>query len=87
MQEIDYADIVFIGYGGGLFATTSGPDAQRWSAHSAEELIAKLDHAGIDRARLYLIVPEAPTCPDHALSAKDANAFLLILGNSVRRGT
>ncbi|MFD1295305.1 hypothetical protein ACFQ4Q_01490 [Lysobacter gummosus] len=45
---------VFIGYGGGLFATVMG-GKQSWGARTPAELIAKLDACGVDRARLELI--------------------------------
>lgn len=80
-------DTVFIGYGGGLFATTWGPDPLRWSAHSPDELIAKLDAAGIARARLSLILADDLSCPDHALGQRDAAAFAALLGGDAPRGS
>jgi hypothetical protein len=77
-------DRVFIGHGNGLFATTR--DRKIWRANAATELIAKLDADGIDRKRLYLIVPDGPTCPDHALGDRDVAAFVELLGNEVKRG-
>lgn len=72
-------DTVFIGYGGGLFATVMGGE-QMWGARTPAELIAKLDASGIDRARLELIEADDLCCPDHALHPRDAQAFRAILG-------
>jgi hypothetical protein len=72
-------DTVFIGYGGGFFATVWG-GKQSWGARTPAELIAKLDASGIDRARLELIEGDRFSCPDHALDSKDAQAFRAILG-------
>jgi len=82
----EHDDTVFIGYGGGLFATTWGPDPMTWGAHTPSELIAKLDADGIDRKRLELIVSDDLCCPDHALSARDAAAFAELLDSDVPRG-
>lgn len=72
-------DTVFIGYGGGLFATVMG-GKQSWGARTPAELIAKLDASGVDRARLELIEADRLSCPDHALDPRDAKAFREILG-------
>lgn len=77
-------DTVFIGYGGGLVAMMRG--GKIWGAPTPEELIAKLDAEGIDRKRLYLIVPDDLCCPDHALNPRDAAAFIELLGDDVERG-
>ncbi len=71
-------DTVFIGYGGGLFATVTG-GKQSWSARTPAELIAQLDASGIDRSRIELIEADQLTCPDHALSLRDAEVFRAIL--------
>lgn len=71
-------DTVFIGYGGGLFATVMG-GKQSWGARTPAELIAQLDASGIDRSRIELIEADRLTCPDHALDLRDAEAFRAIL--------
>ena len=76
------SDTVFIGYGGGLVAMGDG---RTWGAHSPEELIAKLDAEGIARSRLFLIVADELSCPDHALSVCDEAAFVALLGDDVQR--
>lgn len=81
----DNDDTVFIGYGGGLFATTFGPAPLSWGARTPSELIAKLDAAGIARSRLFLIVPDDLSCPDHALGGRDVAEFITLLGVDVRR--
>lgn len=77
-------DTVFIGYGGGLFATVMGGE-KMWGAHTPAELIAKLDAEGIARSRLFLIVADDLCCPDHALSSRDEAAFVELLGTDVQR--
>lgn len=77
-------DTVFIGYGGGLVAMMRG--GKVWSARTPEELIARLDDEGIDRKRLYLIIPDELVCPDHALNPRDTAAFIALLGDDVERG-
>lgn len=77
-------DTVFIGYGGGLVAMMRG--GKVWGAPTPEELIAKLDAEGIDRKRLYLIVPDDLCCPDHALNPRIVAEFVAILGEGVQRG-
>lgn len=72
-------ETVFIGYGGGLFATVMG-SRKKWSAKTPQELINLLDADGIDRTDIELIESDRLSCPDHALHPRDARTFRIILG-------
>ncbi|MCR6662650.1 MAG: hypothetical protein NVV60_05755 [Luteimonas sp.] len=77
-------DTVFIIGAGGFLARIAGPNAQRWSARSAEDLIAQLDADGIDRARLELVVTRPLSQPDAALDVAQENALIQVLGEAFR---
>ena len=75
-------DRISIGYGNCYIAIDGhGND---WRASTPEELIAKLDAAGISRRRLFLERPEFNH--DHTLDPKAVAEFVAILGRNAEPG-